>query len=70
MRNLVIFGDTQYAERLYKYIVLEGVDRVKFEIDGQPVSNLNGTLAVERGLTRQMGINLEMDTNNLESGNL
>ena len=28
MRNLVIFGDTQYAERLYKYIVLEGVDRV------------------------------------------
>lgn len=28
MRNLVIFGDTQYAERLYKYIMLEGVDRV------------------------------------------
>lgn len=28
MRNLVIFGDTQYAERLYKYILLENVDRV------------------------------------------
>lgn len=28
MRNLVIFGDTQYAERLYKYITIEGVDHV------------------------------------------
>lgn len=28
MRNLVIFGDTSYAERLYIYIAREGLDRV------------------------------------------
>lgn len=28
MRNLVIFGDTQFAERLSKYIIMEGVDSV------------------------------------------
>ena len=28
MRNLVIFGDTQFAERLSKYIILEGMDCV------------------------------------------
>lgn len=48
MRNLVIFGDTQFAERLSKYIFLEGVDRVcaftqeerfmtRTEINGIPV---------------------------------
>ena len=48
MRNLVIFGDTQFAERLSKYIILEGVDRVyaftqeerfmtRTEINGIPV---------------------------------
>lgn len=29
MRNLVIFGDTQFAERLSKYILIEGVDCVR-----------------------------------------
>lgn len=28
MRNLVIFGDSQFAERLFKYITVEQVDRV------------------------------------------
>lgn len=48
MRNLVIFGDTQFAERLSKYIIMEGVDRVcaftqeerfmtRKEINGIPV---------------------------------
>lgn len=48
MRNLVIFGDTQFAERLSKYIILEGVDCVcaftqeerfmtRTEINGIPV---------------------------------
>lgn len=63
--------EQQVVESLvWSFTSLEGVDRVKFEIDGQPVSNLNGTLAVERGLTRQMGINLEMDTNNLDNTQL
>lgn len=48
MRNLVIFGDSQFAERLYKYIALEKVDQVlaftqeqdfitRSEIQGLPV---------------------------------
>lgn len=48
MRNLVIFGDSQFAERLYKYITLEKVDRVvaftqekefisRSEVQGLPV---------------------------------
>lgn len=48
MRNLVIFGDTQFAERLSKYIILEGVDCIiaftqeerfmtRTEINGIPV---------------------------------
>lgn len=28
MRNLIIFGDTPFAERLYKYITIEGKDKV------------------------------------------
>lgn len=28
MRNLIIFGDTPFAERLYKYISIEGRDKV------------------------------------------
>ena len=28
MRNLIIFGDTPFAERLYKYISIEGKDKV------------------------------------------
>lgn len=28
MRNLIIFGDTPFAERLYKYITFEGRDKV------------------------------------------
>lgn len=48
MRNLVIFGDTPFAERLFKYIQLEGQDKVvaftqeksfvsKVELQGCPV---------------------------------
>ena len=48
MRNLVIFGDTPFAERLFKYIKLEGKDKViaftqeksfisKVELQGCPV---------------------------------
>lgn len=28
MRNLIIFGDTPFAERLFKYISIEGKDKV------------------------------------------
>lgn len=28
MRNLIIFGDTPFAERLFKYIKFEGKDKV------------------------------------------
>ena len=28
MRNLIIFGDTSFAERLYQIIFLEGKDKV------------------------------------------
>lgn len=63
--------EQQVVETLvWSFTALEGVDRVKFEIEGQPVSNLNGTLAVERGLTREMGINLELDTLNLDETQL
>lgn len=48
MRNLIIFGDTTFAERLFKYISLEGRDKViaftqerdfisKKELQGLPV---------------------------------
>lgn len=48
MRNLIIFGDTTFAERLFKYISFEGIDKViaftqeqnfisKRELQGLPV---------------------------------
>ena len=48
MRNLVVFGDSQYAERISKYIVIEGRDKLvaftqehsfisRKEINGVPV---------------------------------
>ena len=39
---------------------LPEIDRVHFQIEGEPVNNLNGGIDVGRGLTRQMGINLEV----------
>ena len=42
---------------------LEDIERVSFQVEGHPVNNLNGTMAVGSGLTRSMGINLEFDSN-------
>jgi len=39
---------------------LPHIDRVHFQIEGEPVDNLNGVIDVGRGLTRSMGINLEV----------
>jgi len=38
------------------------IDRVFFRIEGEPVSNLNSALNVGNGLTRAMGINIELET--------
>lgn len=51
---------------VWTYTELAEVDKVKFEIDGESVNNLNGTLPVGRGLDRSMGINLELDTTNYD----
>ena len=40
---------------------IEGVDRVYLQIEGEPIHNLNGALDIGRGLTRSVGINLEMN---------
>ena len=55
---------------VWTYTELVDVDKVKFEIGGEPVSNLNGTLPVSRGLDRSMGINLELDTTNFDETQL
>lgn len=51
---------------VWTYTELPDVDKVKFEIDGKAMSNLNGAMSVERGLDRSMGINLEIDTMSLD----
>ncbi|WP_235070052.1 GerMN domain-containing protein [Turicibacter sp. TJ11] len=55
---------------VWTYTELTDVDKVKFEIDGEAVSNLNGSLPVSRGLDRSMGINLELDAMNLDDTQL
>jgi len=42
-------------------------DRVFFRIEGEPVTNLNSALNVGSGLTRAMGINLELETQSTNS---
>jgi len=44
---------------------LSHIDRVHFQIEGEPVDNLNGVIDVGRGLTRSMGINLEVGAPNV-----
>jgi len=46
---------------VWTYTELDEVDRVWFKIEGEAVKNLGGVLSVERGLTRSMGLNLELD---------
>ena len=55
---------------VWTYTELGDVDKVKFEIDGESVNNLNGALSVGRGLDRSMGINLELDTTNYDETQL
>ena len=55
---------------VWTYTELSDVDKVKFEIDGEAVNNLNGALSVGRGLDRSMGINLELDTTNYDETQL
>lgn len=39
---------------------LTQINRVHFQIEGEMINNLNGSTDVSRGLTRQVGINLEV----------
>lgn len=55
---------------VWTYTELVDIDKVKFEIDGEAVSNLNGSLPISRGLDRSMGINLELDTTTLDDTQL
>lgn len=55
---------------VWTYTELADVNKVKFEIDGEAVSNLNGAFPVSRGLDRSMGINLELDTTNYDETQL
>ncbi|HAX73266.1 MAG TPA: hypothetical protein DCY20_07065 [Firmicutes bacterium] len=52
---------------VYSFTSLPGIEVLKFKIDGLPVTNLNGTLSVERGLSKEMGINLELDSKTLDN---
>lgn len=55
---------------VWTYTELDEVNRVSFKIEGEPVNNLNGPLNVGRGLTRQMGINLELTSGRLNDAEL
>jgi len=48
------------ASLVWSMTELPHIERVHFQIEGEPVNNLNGDIDVGRGLTRQMGINLEV----------
>jgi len=50
------------ASLVWSMTELADVARVHFQIEGENVNNLNGGIDVGRGLTRQMGINLEVGT--------
>jgi len=50
---------------VWSMTALPHVDRVHFLIDGEAVSNFNGTIDIGRGLTRAMGINVEVDAPNV-----
>ena len=61
MRNLIIFGDTPFAERVFKYINFEGKDKViaftqeknfisKKELQGLPVIPFEELDSVEESL--------------------
>lgn len=64
-------AEQQVLESLvWSFTEIPGIERVKFEIENEPVSNLNGALAVGRGLTRDMGVNLELDTASLDNTQL
>lgn len=48
------------ASLVWSMTELDFVNRVRFEIEGNAVNNLNSPIDVGRGLTRSMGINLEV----------
>ena len=50
------------ASLVWSMTELPDIERVHFEIEGEAVNNLNGLVDVGRGLTRQLGINLEIGT--------
>lgn len=55
---------------VWSFTEIPGITRVKIDIENEPVSNLNGLLAVGRGLTREMGVNLEIDSVSLDDTQL
>jgi len=52
---------------VWSYTESEEVERVFFQIEGEPVNNLNSPFNVGNGLTRAMGINLEFETQSANS---
>ncbi len=46
---------------VWTFTSLFGIERLKFEVEGEPLQDFNGTLVVGDGLTQQMGINLQID---------
>lgn len=48
------------ASLVWSMTELSGINRVHFQIDGEPVNNFNSPIDVGRGLTRAMGINVEV----------
>lgn len=67
MRNLIIFGDTPFSERLFKYIEFEGKDRViaftqeknyisKFKLHGLPVLAFEELKSVNQDFEIILGI--------------
>ena len=50
---------------VWSMTALPHIDRVYFQIEGEQISNFNGAIDVGRGLTRAMGINIEVDAPNI-----
>ena len=64
------FEDDLLASLVWSMTALPYVDRVHFQIEGETVNNFNGATDVGRGLTRTMGINLEVDTPNVANSQM
>ncbi|MCL1991098.1 MAG: GerMN domain-containing protein [Defluviitaleaceae bacterium] len=55
---------------VWSMTALPDVERVYFQLEGEKVNNFNGAMDVGRGLTRAMGINLEVDAINVANAQM